>query len=48
MFKVLIGDAYVNISRLNYVDKDNKKLYDKNFEIVLRQLLIPHSPYQPS
>ena len=24
---VLIGDAYVNISRLSYVDKDNKKSY---------------------
>ena len=23
---VLIGDAYVNISRLSYVDKDNKKV----------------------
>ena len=25
---VLIGDAYVNISRLSYLDKDNKTLYD--------------------
>ena len=23
---VLIGDAYVNISRLSYVDKDNEKV----------------------
>ena len=47
MFLVLIGDAYVNISRLSYVDKDNKKLYDENFEIVLRQQIIPHSQHQP-
>ena len=50
MFLVLIRNAYVNISRLSYVDKDKKKLYDdkENFEIVLRQLLIPHSQHQLS
>ena len=31
----------MNISRLGYVDKDNKTLYDENFEIVLRQQIIP-------
>ena len=48
---VLVGDAYVNISRLSYVDKDNKKTYDdkENFEIVLRPhvQIIPHSQHQP-
>ena len=46
---VLVGDAYVNISRLSYLDKDNKKTYDdkENFEIVLWQQIIPHSQHQP-
>ena len=39
---VLIGDAYVNISRLSYVDKGNKKLYDEE-----KTLIIPHSQHQP-
>ena len=49
MSLVLVGDAYVNISRLSYVDKDNKKViwWLKNFEIVLRQQIIPHSQHQP-
>ena len=42
MFLVLIGDAYVNISRLSYVDKGNKKLYDEE-----KTLIIPHSQHQP-
>ena len=37
----------MNISRLGYVDKDNKTLYDENFEIVLSQQIIPHSRHQP-
>ena len=46
---VLVGDAYVNISRLSYVDKDNKKTYDdkENFEMVLWQQIILHSQHQP-
>ena len=42
-----MGDAYVNILRLSDIDKDNKTLYDENFEIVLRQQIIPHSRHQP-
>ena len=41
LYLVLIGDAYVNILRLSDIDKDNKTLYDENFEIVLRQQIIP-------
>ena len=31
----------MNILRLSDIDKDNKTLYDENFEIVLRQQIIP-------
>ena len=46
---IIVLSTNLNISRLSYVDKDNKKViwWLKNFEIVLRQQIIPHSQHQP-